>query len=370
MTLLARPRHPVHRVGHAVLSFFALLAALSLFVATLAPFVDPRVFSLPNLLALVLPWLLLLNLALLIYWSVRRRRAAFLPLVVCLFTLVVHWEGGASVARSAQDSSKRSFTALSYNVNLFHLYSWATTPPTSAGIAELVAELSPDVVCLQEFTTSDSLFSDSVARRIFLPHPHIFYTYEPEGRGLHHGLALFSRYPIVARGVLPFPDSRNAAIYADLAVGADTLRVYNVHFQSFHLHRKNINFIRKPYFFSQGEFLLEVSEIFPKLRNTLQQQAEQVETLKEHIARAPYPVLVCGDFNATPFSYTYSRTAAGLRDAFKEVGSGYGATFFTLPPPMRIDFILHAPRLEATDFRVVREAEYSDHFPIWARFHF
>ena len=372
MTLFEPPRHPLHRLGHAVLFSFAILASLVLFVASLAPFIDPRYFVLPNLLALALPWWVVLNLMFLIYWAFRKRDAIWLPLLSCLFTVVLHVVRFDTMGATPEGASdpEHTLSALSYNVNLFRLYGWAETPPTPKDVAAFVAEHSPDVVCLQEFTTSDSLFTDSVARQAFLPHTHIFYTYEPEGQLLHHGLALFSRYPIAERGTLPFPDSHNAAIYADLVLKHDTLRVYNVHFQSFHLHRKNIKFIRRPYFFSQGEFLLELSEIFPKLDHTLKQQAEQVATLKAHIDASPHPVLVCGDFNATPFSYTYAQMATGLRDAFVEAGRGYGATFFTLPMPMRIDFMLHTTALIATDFEVVKEATYSDHLPIFARFRF
>ena len=360
--------------GHFFLVGGALLCAALLILASLAPLVDPARFVLPNLCALLLPWWVVFNLAFCIYWVFRRRFTALIPLFGLLFVWGVHIAQFGIVERkthntvgTTREEKGKGLSVLSYNVNLFHLYSWSDIPPTAAEVAQLVDEIAPDILCLQEFTTSDSLFSDSIARHAFLPYTHIFYTNESVRRGLHHGQALFSRFPIVGRGAISFLGSQNAAIYADLQVGDDTIRVYNVHFQSFRLHRKNIRFIRQPYFFSQEELWEELSEILPKLRNTLVQQSQQVEQVRTHIEQSPYPILLCGDFNATPFSYTYAKLAVGLKDAFKEVGRGYGATFFTLPLPMRIDFMLYTSAFSATHFQVLK-APYSDHLPILGRF--
>lgn len=100
----------------------------------------------------------------------------------------------------------------------------------------------------------------------------------------------------------------------------------------------------------------------------------EIEALAE-IATAQPRTLLAGDFNAMPGS---SRMAilrrAGLRDAFRAAGAGFGATFpvfgryKSLPVPRlaRIDYVWHTPDLEASECRVAADAG-SDHRPVATR---
>ena len=363
-------RRIVHFFGHSFLTLLALVFTLFLSLASIAPYVDPNVFCLPNLLALALPILACINLFLLIYWSARKKVSALIPLASLFLAIGIHlvrfYDTPPATLSSLPDNAQ-VFRVLSYNVNLFRLYSWADSPPTASEIAALVRRTEADIICLQEFTTSDATFPDSAARKLFAPFSHIHYTLHHGD--LHHGVALFSKYPILERGVIEFPDSYNCAIYADLRVGSDTLRVYSTHFQSFRLHRNNLNFIRSPRFTSSDNLLFEISDIFKKLYRTLQRQAQQAQYVKNSISTSPHPVLLCGDFNATPFTYTYATVSQGMYDTFNEIHKGYGATFSTLFPPMRIDFILHPPEIFPYAFQVLH-APYSDHYPVLASFAF
>jgi endonuclease/exonuclease/phosphatase family metal-dependent hydrolase len=83
----------------------------------------------------------------------------------------------------------------------------------------------------------------------------------------------------------------------------------------------------------------------------------------DHIESSPYPVIICGDFNDPPSSYTYNRISSRLKDAFVEAGSGLGNTYNGIIPLLRIDYILHSPQLNSGQFRVIEE-NFSDHFPI------
>ena len=78
--------------------------------------------------------------------------------------------------------------------------------------------------------------------------------------------------------------------------------------------------------------------------------------------------LVLGDFNDNPLSYTVHRLSRGRRDTFVQAGKGFGATFRTLWPLLRIDYILYPPGLEAVSYEVPR-VKYSDHYPIIATYY-
>jgi endonuclease/exonuclease/phosphatase family metal-dependent hydrolase len=90
-----------------------------------------------------------------------------------------------------------------------------------------------------------------------------------------------------------------------------------------------------------------------------------VVELKEHIDACRYPLIVCGDFNDTPISYTYNTISSKLNDAFVAAGQGISNTYRGKLPPYRIDYILYSNEFDAVSYERHR-AEYSDHFPVSA----
>mgnify|MGYP000783241517 FL=1 len=75
--------------------------------------------------------------------------------------------------------------------------------------------------------------------------------------------------------------------------------------------------------------------------------------------------IVCGDFNDTPMSYVYRTMARGLRDAFRECGSGYSHTFRGFYNTLRIDYVLSGG-FEPLSYEVL-PVDYSDHHPVVVR---
>ena len=79
------------------------------------------------------------------------------------------------------------------------------------------------------------------------------------------------------------------------------------------------------------------------------------------------PVIILGDFNDTPQSYTYQQLLKGRRDAFIEQGSGWGATYQKPLPFLRIDYILHDEELICTHYQSSSSIK-SDHSLVEASF--
>lgn len=361
-------------LAHSLLLLLAVFFGILLLLASLAPYINPNSFVLPNLLALCLPWLVLPNLFFLLYWGIRKRYLALIPLLPLLFSFCFtfrHFQPQKQQSLchelpTADSVRSKPIKILTYNVNLFRLYSWADTPPTFEKIAQAIRETDADIVCLQEFTTTSGRFDERKIRKLFPPHAKIYYTLHQGDLNL--GLAIFSRFPILESGLIAFPNSYNASMFADICCDQDTLRVYNNHLQSFRLHRKNIAFIRSPHFSINEDFWSEIQDVLHKLSPTLKKQAQQVATVAQHRTHSPYPVLLCGDFNTTPYTYTYAQMKSELTDAFETLRSGTGATFSSFFPPMRIDYMLHSSTICPTDCRVLR-LPYSDHFPLLLSFH-
>jgi endonuclease/exonuclease/phosphatase family metal-dependent hydrolase len=94
-------------------------------------------------------------------------------------------------------------------------------------------------------------------------------------------------------------------------------------------------------------------------------QQDQVEAILENKEKSKYPVIICGDFNNTPFSYVYHKLSEEMNDAFEEAGNGIGTTFFFEYYPMRIDYILSSKNMEVLSFETIKKT-FSDHYPIMA----
>jgi endonuclease/exonuclease/phosphatase (EEP) superfamily protein YafD len=85
------------------------------------------------------------------------------------------------------------------------------------------------------------------------------------------------------------------------------------------------------------------------------------------LTQQPHPLLVIGDFNATPYSRAYQRViSAGLHPAHADVGRMYASSwpngYFPLPP-IRIDHALLSPQVVCREI-VEGRGTGSDHKPL------
>ena len=115
------------------------------------------------------------------------------------------------------------------------------------------------------------------------------------------------------------------------------------------------------------EKLNEIKSITSSLKNGFIRRASQSQILKSNLDSSPYPVIVAGDFNDTPVSYSYRKIRKGLFDSFVTSGYGAGFTYKGKYPPNRIDYILYDNNLECREFNIIK-VKYSDHYPIIAYF--
>jgi endonuclease/exonuclease/phosphatase len=355
----------IRTIFHAFSAVITAVCALLLLVSYLAAIVSPADFWIPGLLGLVSPILLAINLITLIYWLVQWKSVALIPAVAIVLGLPLFVDYFRFRPPHPPYEGSYDFSVMSYNVNLFRLYSWANSPSTELEVAALYDSLGADILCLQEFYTDSTKFPERDAIQLFGPNAHIHYTSRLNGRMF--GLGTFTRLPIVDSGTLEFPGSFNATIFTDVVCQSDTIRIYNTHLQSFRLQRHNLAFLRSPKFDSAARPLMEMGDIAHRLRTALRLRAQQVAMLRRHIERSPYPVVLCGDFNDSPISYSYRHLRSLLHDAFSEAGTGFGSTFNGIFPSYRIDYILYDNRFKALDFRIP-QVDYSDHLPTFCPF--
>lgn len=184
------------------------------------------------------------------------------------------------------------------------------------------------------------------------------------------GLALFSRYPIVQQygriwDRTEGPDI-NGFLCADIAYGADTIRVVNVHLWSMGVRTSKIVTALKAG--NAGVFFAEVGDTFQRLKEGFENRNVQVQEVESYVAGSRYPVIICGDFNETPMGYSYGKLSRNFRNAFEEVGQGLGFTLNRHPYCVRIDQQFVSSDWHIKTCQTLSGVSFSDHFPVVAQY--
>jgi len=171
-------------------------------------------------------------------------------------------------------------------------------------------------------------------------------------------VATFTNYPILDKGEIIFDTGyNNVALWSDLKIDKDTIRLYNVHLSSIQLQNS-------PAFREGVDFAEEIKKSskasYKRLKVAFEKRAVQTEKVLEHVASSPYPVLLCGDFNDTPVSYCYEQFSEVLEDSFIGHALGEQTTYEGSFPSFRIDYIFHDPVMEVKSYKTLPKGM-SDH---------
>lgn len=346
------------------------LAIVCLLGAIAAKHISPSLFWIPAFFGLAFPYLFLLNLFFVIYWFALFKPVFGFGLAALLIALPT--AGGFvqfSFYQKAPESKELKLT--SYNCMLFDLYNWSKNRESRAGILESLAQTDPDILCLQEFYTSEEKGDfnniDTIRKILGTPYVHTAFTTTLRKHD-HWGVATFSRYPVINEGKMLFnTKSNNICMFTDIVVNHDTVRVYNIHLQSISFSWRDHKFY-EDVMSKETEGRLEGSRnILRRIKRAFIKRTEQVEMIVSHMKTCRYKIIVCGDFNDTAASYSYQRLSAGLNDAFTSKGNGFGRTYAGKWPQFRIDYILYDNRIICSSYERSDET-FTDHFPISARF--
>ncbi len=351
---------------------FNLFIALLLVLSSLSVHISPADAWPFAFFGLMYPFILIANMVFVFFWLFVKRKYS----LISVFMIILTWNQlkkfiQFNSGKEPVPSEKPVVKLLSYNVRLFNYYQWLHEPSVPNNILSFIQKKRANIICLQEFlTVEDSQFSaDSVRNALSAtPSAHIYYTDVATGKR-NFGIATFSSYPIVNRGVIDFKGSPNASIFSDIKIQDDTVRVYNCHLQSTRLRKDDYHLIDSILHNYNTRQLNNVKQLTVRLRDAFINRARQVERLSEHIKHSPYKVIVCGDFNDTPVSYTYSKLKDDLLDAYLESGSGIGNTYFGNFPSFRIDYILHDKHIRTFGFGTGK-VKWSDHYPIICNLYF
>lgn len=338
------------------------------------PYVNAGKYWPIAILGLGFPLMLFLLLAFILIWAIVRSRWAFLPLVA----LILSWQQISvffAFAKPARENNSRQGNVL--RILNWNVSSWDEANKHKNGghshrkdMLALIQAQNPDILCLQEFFEfeSSNYYEPNIPAVKAMGYPYYYFVphYFRYNKAYRMGVAIFSKYPIDDTAVVPYKlnSAADNLIYSDINVNGRIIRLMTIHLQSVRFNPvdyEGINRIRN----TDDEGLEASRTILSKIIKAYRWRSSQADQVREEIDKSPHPVILCGDFNDVPNSYTYFKIRGDMKDAFLAKGAGIGKTLRILGPTLRIDYILADKSLEVAQFDKFN-VPYSDHYPIMA----
>ncbi len=345
------------RVFSKIIFLLNIFVIIALFISYSSVYIPPDKFWEPSFFGLTYPFIFAANVLFVIYWLIVKPKYALLSLLAII-------GGFGFISRYVQIHGKSldsdGIKIISYNVRHFVGYEEGKPKENSKQIVDFLNSHNPDIICLQETRLRrNSIFNLGNTVKDIKSIEHYHYARSSSS----YGMVTMTRYPITDMHEIRFENSGNMAIYTDIIIEKDTVRVFNVHLQSYSIDPDSYSIIESPGIDEEKD-LREVRNIGGKLKRAFIVRANQAREIREKIDESPYSVIICGDFNDTPVSYAYQTMRGNFSDAFVNSGEGFGRTYVGKLPSFRIDNIFYSDRFDSYNFKTYFDFKMSDHLPI------
>lgn len=351
-----------------IILWINVLVILALLISYLAPVVNPKTAWPIAFFGLGYPFILIANFIFIIYWVLRKKWLALLSVIAIvggwgILKNNIGFFHGASDFNGPKDGHITRL--MTYNVHNFKRYGSHNDISTKRDILQLISEQQPDIIGIQEFYTRNHGqydMRDSVLKIMGTS----YYYFEPIifNKDEAIGMAIFSKYPIIAQGLVPLAAklTENACLYIDVKNGDSKFRIYSIHLQSIRFDPEDYKYLNS--ISKQGKTdMSSTRRLGGKLKLAFMRRSEQVAKIKAHAALCKTPYVISGDFNDTPVSYAVSQMSKGLKNAFREKGSGLGRTYNGDFPNYQIDYVMASPEFDVLSYKII-EKKLSDHYPV------
>ena len=319
--------------------FFAFINAFLLVLQLIAMGSISGIISIP-IFSLVVPLLCFANIFFFIFWLIRFQW----PFLLFVLTFVIGFKEWRLLYQFKDKGiiTSDGLSVMSYNVRSFNRFKWLDTSNIPKEINTFITNESPDIISFQEYAID--------LAPIFKDYPYLFFT--PYTRNGKVGSCIISKLPLYNPQPVLFTGSENGGMYVDFLYKKDTLRLYNIHFESLGFNLKDT---------------LVDSHYSKKIRSKIDKvfaiQQLQVLQVKKIMNGSVFPEIICTDLNNNAFSASYRALSKGMKDSFLAKGAGFGATYQFPYFPLRIDYILTDPKMKTISFKT-HSIKLSDHKPI------
>lgn len=329
--------------------FINLGVIAATFLAYAAPLVDPQLTWIISFFGLFYPILLILNVVFIIFWAVRKPKYS-IPSIICILMGINALKGFVSLNGSGPEAEGLSIRMITYNIsnaNYGMERKMKNKEEKQKQFSAFLKEYAEtDIFCFQEVGD----FSYQIIKKVFADR-HLYYK--------NKGAVIVSKHPFTEKGEINFGTITNSCLWADVDLGDETVRVYSFHLQSNQITR-DAEKLANQSDIDQKQAWYDVKAILRKFRNKHLTRSNQAEKIEAHASKSPHKVILAGDLNDPPQSYTYRVISSLGKDAFREKGMGIGTTYAGRIPLLRIDYIIVDNALQVMDYHMINN-RFSDH---------
>lgn len=351
---------------HFTANFFELLlnsAFILLYILALtSPYLSPCVSQIPAFLNLAFIVLLPILIILFLFCLFARRWryvAVYLILILASSNYIAAYHPLHCGKKLTAD---RDIRIMTYNVEGLSMKDKETGESLAA---RYILDKGADIVALQEtyIMTKGTTNTEELKKIFGKQYPFIHSSAK--------GQAILSKFEILHKDEIEYPALGNGSFAYILKVKeGKTMLLVNNHLESYVLRDQELEkykgYIKE---FKLREFPKQMLEIKRRLGPKLNQRAVSAESVRKEVDaickehEVDY-VVVLGDLNDTPKSYTYQQVKNGFRDAFKETGCGIKPTYNEPFMPFRIDHLFYTGDMKAVGSEIPHKKKYSDHNPL------
>lgn len=353
-----------HMLGRLLLGGNALMVALMLLCAY-SPYINPVEHPLLACAGLAFPVFLFVNILCVLFWMLFYRRYALLPLLgilACWGAVRAYVPLNCS---DGEDIPDDAIKVLSYNVMAYN-HDKAHTDEDPNRVLDYLLHCDADIICTQEAILNSGAHSqfltDRKVREVLKKYP--YYSHYQEK---NNGWDCFSRFPILSEKKIDYVSRSNGSMAYEIKLGEDTLLLINNHLESNKLTSDDKavykDMIKDP---EKEKVMSGFKQLFSKIGSAMTIRASQADSVAKFIRETPHRyVIVCGDFNDSPISYTHRVIGENMKDAYLESGCGLGISYNQNWFYFRIDHILVSNNWDVYNCKVDNSVDDSDHYPIW-----
>ena len=321
---------------------------------------DPTDHPMLSIVGMAFPFFLLVNMAFLLFWLIFKWTRAWVPFVgfvIAYVPISIYMP-----LHTSQEVPEGAIKLVSYNVCTYggnYKYEDGFEK-----VRDYLQEQQADIVCLQEDVDTWRRYVLREYARI-LPYNDTVVISSSEQT--FNALGIHIRFPIVKRERIVYPSLANGSVAWWLKVGEDTLIVVNNHFESCHLTKEDRVQYRH---IIKGEMprdslRTESTMLLVKLAEANAKRASQIRVVKDYVEEhADHPIIVCGDFNDNPISYSRHTMGEVLTDCFVTTGRGIGLSYNQKAFSFRIDHIFCSKDIQPYNCQIDEKMDASDHNPV------
>ncbi len=338
-------------------------AVLMLWGSAGSVYISPNSFPFASVAGMAFPIFVGIVVALFFATLILAKRLSWIPLlglIVCFFPLRNYFP-----VNLPRPIPEKTIKVTSYNTAGYG--NQKKNDDGQHAVAAYLSACDADIICLQEANTSTSNLDTAIRPLMQAETPYM------DTLSINDNiLSCFSRFPIVDKELICRGEGVNGSgVFKLLSDNGDTIHVVNCHLESMRLSEDDReqykSLVKNP---ENSDVKASSRHLASKVSVAAERRALQADKTAEYIEKhRDKNLILCGDFNDTPISYTYNRIAsAGLTDAFVASGKGFGRTFNRDAIFVRIDYIMCSDYWLPCACYIDKSIEASDHYPVTAFF--